>query len=152
MVYNNFVIGIYLIHFFTLRKLVFDYHVCKRIVEILKNTDKDSKNIFGQYTSKRLLDWQEIVKLYEKDNLFLGNYFLANCKEFASNKSFLIAEDAQNLIRNVNYEVPSLKKLSAKYEQQISDLERSVEVCKKQSKNYLNEYNSNTKKLGIGVS
>ena len=51
---------------------VFDYHVCKRIVEILKNTDKDSKNIFGQYTSKRLLDWQEIVKLYESNNVFLG--------------------------------------------------------------------------------
>ncbi len=54
---------------------VFDYYVCKRIVEILKKTDKDSKNIFGQYTSKRLLDWQEIVKLYEKDNVYLGMIF-----------------------------------------------------------------------------
>lgn len=62
-----------------------------------------------------------------------------------------VAEDAQNLIRNVNYEVPSLKKLSAKYEQQMSDLERSIEASKKQSKNYLHEFNSSIKKLGIEV-
>lgn len=52
---------------------VFDYYVCKHIIEILKNTDKSSKNIFGQYTSKRFQDWQEILKLYQKDNVFLGN-------------------------------------------------------------------------------
>lgn len=54
--------------------LVFDYYVCKHIVEILKKTDKSSKNIFGQYTSQRMIDWQEIVKLYEKDNVFLGMF------------------------------------------------------------------------------
>ncbi len=64
---------------------------------------------------------------------------------------YFTAEDAQNLIRNVNYEVPSLKKLAAKYEQQISDTERSIELCKKQSKNYQNEFSSSTKKMGIEV-
>lgn len=43
-------------------------------------------------------DWQEIVRLYERDSVYL-------------------AEAAQMLIRNVNYEVPSLKKEIAKYEQ-----------------------------------
>ncbi|XP_046913345.2 CDK5 regulatory subunit-associated protein 3 [Dermatophagoides farinae] len=113
-----------------LQRNVFDYYVCQRIIEILKNTDKSSKNIFGQYTSKRFQDWQEICKIYEKDNVYL-------------------AEDAQTLIRNVNYEVPSLKKCQSKYEQQISDIERSIETSQKQSKNFLNEYNANCKKLAI---
>lgn len=131
---------------------MFDYYVCKRIVEILKNTDKNSKNIFGQYTSKRFLDWQEIVKLYEKDNIFLGMLYIHICiHKIKIYIDYNLAEDAQNLIRNVNYEVPSLKKLSSKYEQKLSDLERSVELCKKQSKNYLNEYNAKAKKLGIEV-
>ena len=43
-------------------------------------------------------DWLEIVKLYEKDNVYL-------------------AEASQMLIRNVTYEIPSLKKDIAKCEQ-----------------------------------
>ena len=50
-----------------------DYYHCKRIVEILKETEADSKNIFGFYSSQRMKDWQEIIKLYEKDNVYLGN-------------------------------------------------------------------------------
>ncbi|UXI18417.1 hypothetical protein NH340_JMT04360 [Sarcoptes scabiei] len=113
-----------------LRKNVFDYYVCQRVLEILKKTDRSSKNIFGQYTSKRFQDWQEILKLYEKDNIYL-------------------AEDGQQLIRLVNYEVPSLKRLQSKYEQQIEEMERSILTQQKQSKNFLNEYNANCKKLRI---
>lgn len=43
-------------------------------------------------------DWQEILRLYEKDNIYL-------------------AEVAQILIRNVNYEIPSTKKQIQKLEQ-----------------------------------
>lgn len=43
-------------------------------------------------------DWQEIVRLYEKDNVFL-------------------AEASQLLMRNVAYEIPSIKKSIAKCEQ-----------------------------------
>lgn len=43
-------------------------------------------------------DWQEIVKLYEKDNMYL-------------------AEAAQLLARNVNYNIPSLKKKISKLRQ-----------------------------------
>lgn len=42
-------------------------------MEILKETEADSKNIFGFYSSQRMKDWQEIIKLYEKDNVYLGN-------------------------------------------------------------------------------
>lgn len=43
-------------------------------------------------------DWQEIIRLYEKDNVYL-------------------AEAANILLRNVKYEVPSIKKQLAKYKQ-----------------------------------
>ena len=55
-------------------------------------------------------DWQEIVKLYEKDNLYL-------------------AEAAQMLIRNINYEVPGFKKQIQKLEQM-----QNVIVTKNNSK------------------
>lgn len=35
-----------------------NYFHCKEIVEILKETEKDSKNIFGYYSSQRMKDWQ----------------------------------------------------------------------------------------------
>lgn len=42
-------------------------------------------------------DWQEIICLYERDNVYL-------------------TEAAQMLVRNVNYEVPGLKKQIQKLE------------------------------------
>ena len=32
----------------------FHYFKCLKIVEVLKDTEKDSKNIFGMYSSKRM--------------------------------------------------------------------------------------------------
>ena len=49
-----------------------EYFVCQKIVDILKETESDSKNIFGYYSSQRMKDWIEIIKLYEKDNIYLG--------------------------------------------------------------------------------
>lgn len=68
-----------------------NYYHCQEIVNILKQTEASSKNLFGQYSSKRMQDWQEIIKLYEKENVYLG-------------------EVASLLLRNVNYEVPALRK------------------------------------------
>jgi hypothetical protein len=39
-----------------------NYFHCLRIVDILKETEADSKNFFGQYGSKRMKDWKEIVR------------------------------------------------------------------------------------------
>uniref|UniRef100_A0AAX7VJW5 CDK5 regulatory subunit associated protein 3 n=1 Tax=Astatotilapia calliptera TaxID=8154 RepID=A0AAX7VJW5_ASTCA len=50
------------------------YFHCLRIVEILKGTEASSKNIFGRYSSQRMKDWQEIVSLYEADNVYLGKF------------------------------------------------------------------------------
>lgn len=64
----------------------------------MKETEADTKNLFGRYGSQRMKDWQEIVRLYEKDNVYL-------------------AEAAQMLIRNINYEVPGFKRQIQKLEQ-----------------------------------
>lgn len=54
--------------------------------------------MFGRYGSQRMKDWQEVIRLYEKDNLYL-------------------AEAAHLLISNVKYEVPNFKKQVAKCQQ-----------------------------------
>ena len=64
---------------------------CGKIVEILKETEKDSKNFLGQYGSQRMTDWKEILGLYEKENIY-------------------IAEASQLLIQSVVYELPGFKK------------------------------------------
>ncbi|XP_038057970.1 CDK5 regulatory subunit-associated protein 3-like isoform X1 [Patiria miniata] len=107
-----------------------NYFHCVRIVELLKVSESGSKNIFGYYSSQRMKDWQEVVRLYEKDNLYL-------------------AEVAQMLIRNINYEIPSLKKQVAKFKQTQAD-------CRRKEKDYQDnaaaakaEYNVECRKLGI---
>lgn len=67
------------------------YFNCLKIIEILKETEKDSKNIFGMYSSQRMKDWNAILGYYQKNNVYL-------------------AEAASLLQRNVAYEIPALKK------------------------------------------
>lgn len=50
------------------------------------------------YSSQRMKDWNNIVSLYEKDNIYLG-------------------EAASILQRNVAYEIPALKKQINKCQQ-----------------------------------
>ncbi|XP_072393463.1 CDK5 regulatory subunit-associated protein 3 [Diabrotica undecimpunctata] len=87
-----------------------NYFHCLKIVEILKETEADSKNLFGRYGSQRMKDWQDIVTSYQKDNVY-------------------VAEVSQMLIRNVSFEVPSLRK-------QVSKLEQSQLECEKKIKDY----------------
>ena len=85
-----------------------------RIVEILKETEKNSKNIFGMYSSQRMKDWNNIVSLYQKNNLYL-------------------AEASSILQRNVAYEIPALKK-------QINKCQQQQTVIKKKIKNLYFDY------------
>ncbi|XP_060829131.1 CDK5 regulatory subunit-associated protein 3 [Bombus pascuorum] len=107
-----------------------NYFHCLKIVEILKETEADTKNVFGRYGSQRMKDWQEILRLYEKDNLYL-------------------AEVSQILIRNVNYEIPSTKKQIQKLEQIQADFEKREADHKKSENAVRSEFNSLCKQLGI---
>ncbi|XP_076249403.1 CDK5RAP3 protein homolog isoform X2 [Calliopsis andreniformis] len=107
-----------------------NYFHCLKIIEILKETEADTKNVFGKYGSQRMKDWQEIVRAYEKDNIYL-------------------AEVAQMLIRNVKYEIPSTKKQIQKLEQLQADLEKKEAEYKKSENMARSEFNSLCKQLGI---
>ncbi|XP_057669911.1 CDK5RAP3-like protein [Diorhabda carinulata] len=87
-----------------------NYFHCLKIIEILKETEADTKNVFGRYGSQRMKDWQDVISQYQKDNVYL-------------------AEVAQMLIRNVSFEIPSLKK-------QIAKLEQNQLECEKKIKDY----------------
>uniref|UniRef100_T1J0H5 Aminopeptidase N n=1 Tax=Strigamia maritima TaxID=126957 RepID=T1J0H5_STRMM len=110
--------------------LYINYFHCVRIVELLKETESASRNIFGSYSSKRMKDWQEIVRLYEKDSVYL-------------------AEVAQMLIRNVNYEVPSLKKQIIKCQQIEEECKKKEMECTKRAQDLQDKYKHDCKLLGI---
>lgn len=84
------------------------YFHCLRIIEILKTTEADTKSMFGRYSSQRMKDWLEIVRLYEKDNVY-------------------IAEAAQTLVRNIQYDLPSVKRQSNKFELLIAEAEKKMQ-------------------------
>ncbi|KAG8236540.1 hypothetical protein J437_LFUL011317 [Ladona fulva] len=107
-----------------------NYFHCKKIIEILRETEKDTKNIFGMYGSKRMKDWLEIVRLYERGDVYL-------------------AEAAQMLIRNINYEVPSLRKQLAKFEQIQMECDKKDAEYTKNANSLQNEFHSQCKQLGI---
>lgn len=107
-----------------------NYFHCQQIVDILKMTEKDSKNMFGSYSSQRMKDWQAVLRLYEKDNLFMG-------------------EAAQTMTRNVSYEIPNVRKQITQFEKLSEEaLKKSQDSIK--SENILkSEYNTGCQQLGI---
>uniref|UniRef100_A0A3Q4AAW7 Uncharacterized protein n=1 Tax=Mola mola TaxID=94237 RepID=A0A3Q4AAW7_MOLML len=106
------------------------YFHCLRIVEILRGTEASSKNIFGRYSSQRMKDWQEIVSLYEADNVYL-------------------AEVASLLIRNVSYEGPALRKQLAKAKQLQQELSRREVECQSSAAELRERYYAACKQYGI---
>lgn len=107
-----------------------NYFHCLEIINILKDTEKDTKNIFGMYGSQRMKDWQDVVNLYQKDNIYLG-------------------EAAQIMIRNVSYEIPSLKKQIQKLEQSKIESEKKIKDYNKSESLTLKEFNTSCEQLGI---
>ncbi|XP_053118227.1 CDK5 regulatory subunit-associated protein 3 isoform X2 [Hemicordylus capensis] len=106
------------------------YFHCLRIVEILRGTEASTKNIFGRYSSQRMKDWQEIVSLYEKENTYL-------------------VELASLLVRNVSYEIPSLKKQIGKCQQLQQEYNRKEEECQLAATEMRERFYSSCKQYGI---
>lgn len=106
------------------------YFHCLRIVDLLKGTEASTKNIFGRYSSQRMKDWQEIIALYEKDNSYL-------------------VELASLLVRNVNYEIPSLKKQIAKCQQLQQEYSRKEEEGQAGAAEMQEQFYHSCKQYGI---
>lgn len=107
-----------------------NYFHCIKIVELLKVSESATKNIFGGYSSKRMKDWQEIVRLYEKNNVNL-------------------AEAAHLLIRNVNYEIPAIKRQIAKCQQTQRECTRKESEYSSNAVTFKEKYHSVCKQMGI---
>ncbi|XP_071942675.1 CDK5 regulatory subunit-associated protein 3-like [Antedon mediterranea] len=107
-----------------------NYFHCKKIVELLKVSESNTKNIFGRYSSQRMKDWQEIVSIYEQDNLCL-------------------AESAHLLSQNVNYEIPALKKAIFKCKQLQTECDRKEKDYLSQASSAKDDFKSSCNKLGI---
>lgn len=106
------------------------YFHCLQIIEILKTTEADTKSVFGRYGSQRMKDWQEIAKLYERDSVYLG-------------------EAAQTLVRNVHYELPSIKKQIAKFDQLIDEAQKKIQDQTTTEAVLNSQRNALCQKLGI---
>ncbi|XP_046533449.1 CDK5 regulatory subunit-associated protein 3 isoform X1 [Equus quagga] len=125
------------------------YFHCLRIVDLLKGTEASTKNIFGRYSSQRMKDWQEIVALYEKDNTYLGAclpYGVGVWGEFPGPFS---VELSSLLVRNVNYEIPSLKKQIAKCQQQQQEYSRKEEEGQAGAAEMREQFYHSCKQYGI---
>ena len=107
-----------------------NYFHCLKIIEILKETEKESKNFFGSYGSQRMKDWQQIVKMYEGDNIYL-------------------AEAASVISQNVSYEGPGLKKAIAKCDTSEEECDKKEESIKRRVAELESEFSRECKDLGI---
>jgi len=107
-----------------------NYFHCLKIVEILKETEADSKNFFGQYGSQRMKDWKEIVSLYQKDSLYL-------------------AEAAQLLTQNVVYEIPGLRKSLVRCDNVEEECDKQEGSSHRKEKELSEEFARECKELGV---
>ncbi|XP_053553450.1 CDK5 regulatory subunit-associated protein 3 isoform X2 [Bombina bombina] len=107
-----------------------NYFHCLKIVDILKNTEAATKNLFGRYSSQRMKDWQEIISLYQTDHTYL-------------------AECASLFVRNVTYEIPALKKQMSRCQQLVAESERRVDECLKGAAEQREQYFASCKNYRI---
>ncbi|CAG0918744.1 unnamed protein product [Notodromas monacha] len=107
-----------------------NYFHCKKIVEILRETERDSKNVFGYYSSQRMKDWQEIIKLYEADGVYL-------------------AEASQLLFRNVVYEIPGIRRQITKFDNDMEEFEKRAADALKNAEGMRNKFQQSCKQMNV---
>ncbi|OQV16801.1 putative CDK5RAP3-like protein [Hypsibius exemplaris] len=98
------------------------YLHCKTLSQALADTtEHGGKNLLGQYQSSVMKDLAEVLKLYEKDSIYL-------------------AETAQVLYRNITYDVPFLKKQMQKLDQTAAELSKKRTDSLKSATDFRDQY------------
>lgn len=105
------------------------YFHCVQIVEILKMTEADTKSVFGRYGSQRMTDWQAIVRLYERDSVYLA--------------------EAAQILQRQNVEVPGLRRHRNKVGQLIDEAQQRIKDARKTEEFLCAEKNAMCQQLGI---
>lgn len=106
------------------------YFQVKELIEKAKETDSGKKNFFGQYSSQIMKDWAEICRLYEKDGVFL-------------------ADTSQMIARNVNYEIPAIKKQITRCQQIQKECERKEADFTNSAADFRKKYSASCRQIGI---
>ena len=99
-------------------------------MDILKETEADTKNFFGSYGSQRMKDWQEVVSAYKRNNVYL-------------------AEAAQLLSQSCSYEIPGLKKALTKSAQVQQECEKKEKDNLRKAAEFRSEFRKSCDQLGI---
>jgi hypothetical protein len=108
------------------------YYDAMEIMNILKRTveDAESKTLFGGYKVKSLKDWDEIIKAFNSNNVYL-------------------ADAAQILVQIALYEIPGLKKAIERAQKQITEYNHKDSEQVKAIQTYKTQFNQACAEFGI---
>lgn len=103
------------------------------LVKAKTESGANVKNIFGSYSDATLKTWDDLIKQYKKNNIYLG-------------------EAGRQMIRNMHNEIPTLRKTLETNDRQIKDLRRKIAESKANSKKAQEKYLQDCANLSIDTS
>ncbi|GBG69051.1 hypothetical protein CBR_g3749 [Chara braunii] len=105
------------------------YLESKQIRDILAASKPEARTLFGRL-SGAAGTWDEIVRLYERDSVYLG-------------------EAAHIMVQNTNYEIPYLRRQIAKWKHQLADLDRKEADYRRNAAASAQKFQQTCEELGI---